>query len=169
MKKYIPLIIISLLCLVTAACTAGDLKMTFFKFSDAEESQWAATLNFKGESIPLSVVLVTSKNYDKQARLVVLSPFGASLGDCWLSDVSQGQFICQGTYAGADSSVAKLSRAVQDLLERDSSFLLKPNYDKNSIKGSGWKAAWETKNKLVYSRLKPQPWSLTLTRAGVKP
>ena len=164
-KIYFATITIGLLFIMTACTAGGYISHPAPPLVAAQESQWGGILSFKGESTPLSLVLATDKNDAKWARLVVLSAFGASLGDCGLS---QGKFNCQVTSPGADSLVAKLSGAVGDLLEHDSSFLLVPNYDKKSVGAAGWEAAWETKDRLVYRRFKPQPWSLILTRPGAK-
>ena len=123
------------------------------------ESRWSAALTSGGESIPLTIIALTAEN-SGQARLVALSAFGATLGDCRLEN---GRSSCRSA-PGADGLVKRISTAFGEMLRQDASFLLESEPDSARLTGSGWQAERDPSGEVEYRRTEAAAWTLSLKR-----
>ena len=115
-----------LIVALSAGCSSKTTKSLAGTDENLRESRWSATYTRSGESIPLTLILMTPEK-PGPFRLVALSAFGATLGDCL---VKNGRGKCRNA-PGADGLMRQISEAAEALLNQEAA--LSPGF-------SGWQA-----------------------------
>lgn len=151
------LILLAGLPLLTAC--SGKAAPDLFEGQSVLESRWAVNFNAGDESTPLTVVLLNQESFDGRARLLILSSFGASLGDCRLD---KGRINCRNSVPGVSPLTDKVASGFRDMLGTDGVGLL-VRESGPPLQGSGWEAG-RTSDGLEYRRQTSPAWSLQLKR-----
>ncbi len=84
------------------------------------EKHWAGELRLDGQAIPLNVILVGPADFDGRSRVVILSAFGASMGDCRLT--LAGPPVCRHV-RGAAPVVDKIAEGLTKIMTTDADLL----------------------------------------------
>ena len=153
-------ILIGLLPLL--ACAAGPPPDPL-KGQVVTEHRWTAELEVDGQATPLTVILLTGKINDGRARLIILSAFGASLGEC---AITGKQVACGQGAPGLKTLTGKLGAAFENMLGPDGLWLL-DGFGPNDLSGPDW-SAQRDKNAVTYRRPDKPAWELRLQALAVK-
>lgn len=121
---------------LSTACSAKISKTVNWDDKTIGQSRWSATYTHGGESIPLALILMTQDDGAGPARLLALSAFGATLGDCL---VEKGRAKCHSA-PGANGLLMQISGAVGAMLQQDAGFLLSPGRGPGQSGSAGWQA-----------------------------
>lgn len=157
--------IISLGLSLTVGCSRKTPVFPDRNQENAGESHWSATYAVGGESIPMTLILVTGDTSDR-TRLVALSAYGATLGDC---AVENGRGRCRpGTPRGAEGLMTRISGAIGVMLERAPDFLLKPGRESARIGSQGWEAKRDEAGIIEYRPTAPANWTLVMKPVTAK-
>ena len=155
------MVLIPLGLMLTASCSSGTSSAPLFQSDGAaREDRWTAELKIDGKSTPLTLIVLSREKYDGRARLLILSSFGAVLGDCRLEGVKSS---CLNSAPGAGPLLDKVSLAFLDMLGSDSAWLL-TSANKGEPAGDHWLARKENGELIIYSRLGLPSWELKLQR-----
>ena len=144
---------------LSAGCSSKAPPLPSLANEAVSESRWSAALTSGGESIPLTIIALIAPDLG-QTRLVALSAFGVTLGDCRLE---KGRNPCRSA-PGADGLMKRISTAFGEMLRQDASFLLEAGSDSARLTGSGWQAERDSSGKIEYRRTKAAIWTLSLKR-----
>lgn len=148
---------------LTAACSAKMRPAPDWDQAAVTETRWSATYTSGGEAIPLTLILMTAENFS-QARLVALSAFGVTLGDC---RVENGRGQCRSS-RGAEGLMTKISGAIGTMLELEADFLLKPDSKPGQIGLPGWQAQRDADGQIEYRPAASSSWSLAMKKMATK-
>jgi len=152
-------LLISLLFLLPACAAGKAADNSAFENSSAVERRWSAELRLNDDALPLTLVLLSLQEYAGEARLLIFSAFGASLGDCRLSP---DRPVCR-KMPGSGPVPDRVAGAVSRILDQKPSLLLAA--EAGEVSGKGWQAHKRADGLLEYRQ--GTSWSLTLT--GIKP
>lgn len=142
-----------------AACSA---KPQSLETEGLRESRWSATYTRGGEASPLTLILMSPPSAGP-ARLVILSAFGAALGDCRLE---KGRGRCDGR-PGTQGLTRPVSEAVGALLQHDPAFLLNPGQGPGQTGAAAWRAARDQAGQMEIKR-ESSDEALTMKRMDLK-
>lgn len=150
---------------LTAGCSRKTPVFPDRNQENAGESHWSATYAAAGESMPMTLILVAG-DPPERSRLVALSAFGATLGDC---AVENGRGLCRpGAPPGVEKLMTRLSGAVGAMLERDPDFLAKPGRGPVRIVAQGWEAQRDAAGLIEYRPAVPANWTLVMKPVTTK-
>lgn len=166
--RYLAIIIAVILLglSLTAGCSRKTPVFSDRNQENAGESHWSATYAADGESMPMTLILVTGDKSER-TRLVALSAFGATLGDC---AVENGRGLCRrrGAPPGAERLMTRISGAIGAMLERDPDFLAKPGRGSVQIGARGWEAQRDAAGLIEYRPAAPANWTLVMKPVTAK-
>ena len=148
---------------LTTACSPKTPRLLDWSQDEVSESRWSATYTAGGESTPLTLILMTAEN-PGPARLVALSAFGATLGDCV---VTNGRGQCRGPRE-AEGLMTRISGAIGVMLERDAAFLTDPGKSQAQIGALGWQAARDAAGVVEYRLTTASSWTLVMKKTAAK-
>lgn len=127
-----------------------------------KESRWSATYTSNGEATPLTLILMSPAQAGP-ARLLVLSAFGATLGDC---RVEKGRGRCEGL-PGTQGLTRPIAEAIGALLQQDAALALNPDQEPGPIGSSGWRAGGDAAGTLEY-QFESSDRTLSMKRMDLK-
>ncbi|MDR1044418.1 MAG: hypothetical protein LBP33_04770 [Candidatus Adiutrix sp.] len=150
-----------------AACSAKTppASVDLFEGQPTIERRWSATLDSAGEALPLTLIFLSAPEYDGRGRLLALSAFGATLGDCALSGTKTGP--CRNA-PGADPLMKKSGGALARMLAENPGFLLTPG-EPEKISGQAWAAERDREGRVTYRHLEGRRWTLNLEGGPARP
>lgn len=144
------------------ACAGGQPPDPFEGRSTLEH-RWTAELEIDGQATPLTVLLFTGTQYDGRGRIIILSAFGASLGECAFTE---RQMTCGQAAPGLKTLTGKLGQAFRDLLGTDGLWLLSDS-GPDVLNGQDWSARRDGLS-VNYRRQDKPAWELRLQTLRVK-
>lgn len=143
------------------ACSPKALPADPAPAGPATESSWSGDFKIKGEATPLTVVLVRPMDQDRdevRARLLILSAFGASLGDCRLAGERAD---CRNAAPALAPINQKIALAFSRLLKSGHW----PPAETAALSGPDWRAETGPGSFEYFSRETPA-WELKLRKAA---
>lgn len=143
------------------ACSTKTSKSADWGDNSFAQSRWSATYTRGEESTPLTLILMTQADEAGPARLLALSAFGATLGDCLME---KGQAKCDNA-PGAGGLLQQISGAVGAMLQHDASFLLSPERGPGQSGSAGWLAVRDPAGAVEY-RPTSSNWTLIMKKNG---
>lgn len=163
MKEFLRVLALISSIVVLAACvpfwdswTGGGSGSSTPK-APKTESRWSVTLKTKNESVPMTVIVAPESS--SKTRLLVLSSFGAAMGDCTLSASS----TCR-TAPGAQPMVEKVAAAVTGMLVRDADFVQNTVNSSVRLSDTDWKATRDSSGNISFQWTTAPTWSLAFKR-----
>ena len=156
----IRLLMLIIICGLAAAC-ARPSSIERSEDELTRENHWSATLNSDDGATPLTIVVITGEKPSGPIRLVMLSSFGAVLGDCRLN---AGKAVCRDLAPGAKPLTIKISTAINDILTKDDTLFTAEKKAAATFETSGWQASIDAEN-INYQRLKVPVWNLIMKMA----
>lgn len=148
---------------LSTACSTNTSKSAAWGDKSFGQSRWSATYTHGGESIPLTLILIASADGAGPARLLALSAFGATLGDCL---VEKGRAKCDNA-PGAGGLLQQISGAVGAMLQHDANFLLSPERGPGQSGSAGWLAVRDPAGTVEY-RPTSSNWTLIMKKMEFK-
>ncbi|MGL4209869.1 MAG: hypothetical protein ACRCTY_10850 [Candidatus Adiutrix sp.] len=129
-----------------------------FGHVEVRKSRWAATLFLnETESTEAQVIVITALDFDRRARVLVFSPLGVALGDCFVGD--DGGRVCDGA-SGAWLMVDRISSAVRAMVLANAPFMQTTRHLGATVVGANWEASKDELGNIEYRRLSEPNWAI---------